>query len=171
MHTAAAVVRAGADLRTLPLHARAPQAAHKISAKQGPSKQQHQHKACYRCGSEQHRAGDCRFVKESCHKCGRAGHIQKVCRSKGSASASKARGGAQQTNKPVKTQGANYVSHGEGDTDMDEVMFTLYKVDAIDVPAEEPFIETLTVHGTEMQFERDSGCGVTGMNRSVYKSL
>lgn len=35
-----------------------------------------------------------------------------------------------QTGKHVKTQGANYVSQGEGeeeDTDTDEVMFTLYK--------------------------------------------
>lgn len=68
------------------------QAVHKMSTKQAPNKQQHQHKACYRCGSEQHRAGDCRFIKETCHRCGKTGHIQKVCRSKCSASTSKISG-------------------------------------------------------------------------------
>ena len=60
-----------------------------------------------------------------------SGHIQKVCRSKGSASTSKAKGGGvQQTSKLVKKK--------------DEVMFTLYKVDEIDISAEDPFVETLT---------------------------
>lgn len=56
----------------------------------------------------------------------------------------------------MKTQGANYVSQGEeeGDgIDIDEVMFTLCKIDELDIPAEELFIEILTVNGTEMQFE------------------
>ncbi|XP_038590459.1 uncharacterized protein K02A2.6-like [Micropterus salmoides] len=95
--------------------------------------------------------------------------------SKGSASGSNTKGnGGQQSSKHVKTQGANYVSHGEegqDDTDTDEVMFTLYKVEELDIQAEEPFIETLTVDETEMQFERDSGCGVTVMNHSVFKQL
>lgn len=83
----------------------APQAVHKMSTKQTFSK--HQYKACYRCGGAQHRAGDCRFIKETCHKCGKVGHIQKVCRSKGSASISKTIGGGVQTGKHGKTQGAN----------------------------------------------------------------
>ena len=51
----------------------------------------------------------------------------------------------------MKTQGANYVSQGEGekdDIDTDEVMFTLYKVEEIDIPAEEPFLETLIINET-----------------------
>lgn len=43
--------------------------------------------------------------------------------------------------------------------------------DELDIPAEELFIEILTVNGTEMQFEMDSGCGVTVMYHSVYKTL
>lgn len=165
------------DLQSLefaPPHTKAPQAVHKMSTKQTPSKQQHQRKACYRCGGEQHRAGDCRFIKETCHKCGKVGHIQKVCRFKGSANNSKARGGGVQTGKQGRTQGANYVSQGEEEKDgidSDEVMFTLYKIDECDIPTEAPFVETLTVNGTDTQFELDSGCGVTVVNHSVFKTL
>lgn len=165
------------DLQSLefaPPHVKAPQAVHKLSSKQTPGKQQHQHKACYRCGGEQHRAGDCRFIKETCHKCGKVGHIQKVCRFRGSANHFKARGDGVQTGKQKKTQGTNYVSQGEEERDgidSDEVMFTLYKIDELDIPAEAPFVKTLTVNGTHTQFEMDSGCGVTVVNYSVFKSL
>ncbi len=143
------------DLQSLefaPSHVRAPQAVHKMSAKQTPSKQQHQRKVCYRCGGEQHRAGDCRFIKETCHKCGKVGHIQKVCRFKGPASNSKSRGGGVQSGKQGRTEGANYVRQGQGEkdgVDTDEVMFTLYKIDELDVPVEEPIVETLTVIETD----------------------
>eukprot|EP00066_Takifugu_rubripes_P012215 XP_011601481.1 PREDICTED: uncharacterized protein K02A2.6-like [Takifugu rubripes] len=50
-------------------------------------------------------------------------------------------------------------------------MYTLYKLDELDIPAEAPFIETLTVNGTDTQFEMDSGCGVTVVNYSVFKTL
>ena len=50
-------------------------------------------------------------------------------------------------------------------------MFTLYKLEQLDIPAEEPFIQTLTVNGEKQQFEMDSGCGVTVVNHSVYKTL
>ncbi|XP_062297408.1 uncharacterized protein K02A2.6-like [Scomber scombrus] len=165
------------DLHSLefaPPHLRAPQTVHKMSAKQTPSRQQHQHKVCYRCGGEQHRAGDCRFIKETCHKCGKVGHIQKVCRFKGPASNSKARGGGVHSGKQGRTQGANYVRQGKDEkdgVDTDEVMFTLYKIDELDVPAEEPFVETLSVNETDTQFEMDSGCGVTVINHLVFKTL
>ena len=67
----------------------------------------------------------------------------------------------------MKTQGTHYVSQGEGDIDEDEVMFTLFKLEQLDIPAEEPFIQTLTVNGEKQQFEMDSGCGVTVVNHSV----
>lgn len=34
-------------------------------------------------------------------------------------------------------------------TDTDEVMLTLYKIDELDIPAEEPFVETLTINGLD----------------------
>lgn len=152
IETASKDVKDLQPLEFAPSHMKAPQAVHKMSTKQTPSRQQRQQKACYRCGGVQHRAGDYRFIKETCHKCGKVGHIQKVCRSKGSASDSKPRGGGEQTGKQGRTQGANYVSQREDDkdeTDTDEVMFTLYKIDELDVPAEEPFIVTLTVNETD----------------------
>ena len=171
IETASKDVKDLQSLESTHSHMRAPQAVHKMSTKQFSTKQLHQYNACYRFGGEQHRAGDCRFIKETCHKCGKMGHIQKVCRSGGSVSASQARGGGVPTGKYVKTQGTHYVSQGEGDIDEDEVMFTLYKLEQLDIPAEEPFIQTLTVNGEKEQFEMDSGCGVTVVNHSVCKTL
>ena len=37
-------------------------------------------KACYRCGSMEHRAGTCKFKQAECYNCGRKGHIARVCR-------------------------------------------------------------------------------------------
>lgn len=110
-------------------------------------------------------------MNETCLKCGKTGHIQKVCRSKGPASAAKGKWGRAQKFKKPNPQGANYVSQGDDETDTDKVMFTLYKLDVLDILAEEPFVETLTVNDTEVQFEVDSGCGVTVVNHSVYKTL
>ena len=78
IETASKDVKDLQSLESTHSHMRAPQAVHKMSTKQFPTKQQHQNNACYRCGGEQHRAGDCRFIKETCHKCGKMGHIQKV---------------------------------------------------------------------------------------------
>lgn len=69
------------SLEAATLHERMPQTVHKMAVRQSSDMQLR--KNCYRCGSEQHRAGDCRFANESCHKCGKTGHIQKVCRSTG----------------------------------------------------------------------------------------
>lgn len=73
--------------------------------------------------------------------------------------------------KAGKPQDANFVFQDEEETDTDEVMFTVYKLDVLDIPTEEPFEETLTVNDTKMQFEVDSGCGVTVVNHLVYKTL
>lgn len=57
------------------------------------------------------------------------------------------------TNKYVKPQGTNCVSQGveeTDETDTEEVMFTLCKVDVLDILTEEPFAETLKVHKTDM---------------------
>ena len=99
IETASKDVKDLQSLECAPSHTRAPHSVLKMSTQQIPSGRQHQHTACCRCGGEQHRAGDCRFIKQTCHRCGKVGHIQKVCRSKGSASNSKTRGGGVQTGK------------------------------------------------------------------------
>lgn len=78
-----------------------------------------------------------------CHKCPKTGHIQIVCRSKGSASTLKGERGLAQTGKRAKAQGAIFLQPGESrtdDKDTDGVMFTLFKRDELDMPAEELFV-------------------------------
>lgn len=40
-------------------------------------------------------------------------------------------------------------------------MFTLYKLDVLDIPTEGPFVETLEVNNNDIQFEVDTACGVS----------
>lgn len=37
---------------------------------------------CYRCGSPDHKANDCRFKDAACHYCSNKGHLESVCRKK-----------------------------------------------------------------------------------------
>lgn len=57
IETASKDVKDLQSLGSTPSRMRAPQAVHKMSTKQVPSQQQHQHNACYRCGGEQHGGG------------------------------------------------------------------------------------------------------------------
>lgn len=50
-------------------------------------------------------------------------------------------------------------------------MLTLYKLNVLDIPMEEPLVETLEVNGTHIQFEDDAGCEITVLNHTVYKSF
>lgn len=121
IETASKDVRDLHSLEAATLHERMPQTVHKMAVRQSSDMQLR--KNCDRCGSEQHRAGDCRFANESCHKCGKTGHIQKVCRSTGPPKGKG--GGVKRTNKP---QGANYVSQGVeeiDEPDTEEVIHTL----------------------------------------------
>lgn len=52
------------SLEAATLHERMPQTVHKMAVRQSSDMQLR--KNCYRCGSEQHRAGDCRFANQSC---------------------------------------------------------------------------------------------------------
>lgn len=63
METASQDVKDLQLLEPTPSHMRALQAS-KMSAKLASSKPQHQHKTCYRCGSERHRAGDAGLSKK-----------------------------------------------------------------------------------------------------------
>lgn len=73
IETASKDVKDLQSLESVTQHVRNPQAVHKMLARQSSSK--HHRKTCYRCGSEQHGAGDCSFVNETCHRCGKTGHI------------------------------------------------------------------------------------------------
>ena len=35
---------------------------------------------CYRCGGNNHRAEQCKFINAVCHNCGKKGHLKAVCK-------------------------------------------------------------------------------------------
>ncbi|XP_061564077.1 uncharacterized protein K02A2.6-like [Cololabis saira] len=152
-----------------------PQAVHKMAVQQSQHAVSVQRRACYRCGSEQHRANECRFAQETCHGCGKRGHIQKVCRSRSAtAVAEKFKGGgARKTERQGRTQAAHHVTLEEEkeEENDEEVFFTMYNMEETELTKEEPFRETLTVNGGAKTFELDTGCGVTVMNSEEFADL
>ncbi|XP_056089857.1 uncharacterized protein LOC130069774 [Rhinichthys klamathensis goyatoka] len=141
---------------------------HKTSVKQDES----QSRACYRCGSLQHLANECRFVSEKCHQCGKQGHIMKVCKSKSSSRDTNFQGGERR--KRVVTRGGQrsyYVGRDEKSASDEEGIFTVHSLKETEIPKVAPLTITLAVNESIIPFEVDTGCGVTVMNGSNFSKL
>ena len=155
-----------------------PQLVNKLALQRSQRPVSDQRRACYRCGSEQHIASECRFIQETCRACGKKGHIQKVCRSRSTTvGAEKVKGGGvRKTERQGRTQAAHHATVEEDQEEKEEpheeeVFFTMYKMDETEIIKEEPFRETLTVNGVKKTFELDTGCGVTVMNVDEFAEL
>ncbi|XP_039524968.1 uncharacterized protein K02A2.6-like [Pimephales promelas] len=141
---------------------------HKTSVKQEES----QGRACYRCGSLQHLANECRFVSEKCHQCGKQGHIMKVCKSKSSSRDTNFQGGERR--KRAVTRGGQrsyYVGREEKSASDEEGIFTVHSFKETEIPKVAPLTITLAVNESNIPFEVDTGCGVTVMNGSNFSKL
>ncbi|XDV26337.1 hypothetical protein PO909_030083 [Leuciscus waleckii] len=133
---------------------------HKMAVKQEES----QSRACYRCGSLQHLANECRFVSEKCHKCGKQGHIMKVCKSKSSTRDTNLQGGERRKRVVTREQRSYYVGREEKSASDEEGIFTVHSLKETEIPKVAPLTITLAVNEIIIPFEVDTGCGVTVMN-------
>ncbi len=161
---AQAMETANKDVRDL--HAQRPETSisgreYKTSVKQDDGRS----RACYRCGSLQHLANECRFASEKCHNCGKQGHIMKVCRSKTSFGEFNFQGGGRRKR---EGQRMHFVSRDEKSASEEEGFFTVYSLQEPEILKVAPLTITLAVNESDAQFEVDTGCGVTIMNRSNF---
>ncbi len=164
---AQAMETANKDVRDL--HAQRPETSisgrvYKTSVKQDDG----QSRACYRCGSLQHLANECKFASEKCHNCGKQGHIMKVCRSKTSFGEFNFQGGGRRKR---EGQRMHFVSRDEKSASEEEGFFTVYSLQEPEILKVAPLTITLAVNESDAQFEVDTGCGVTIMNRSNFAKL
>lgn len=156
------------DLQAQRLEMSVPMRMNKVSLKQGEGLM----RSCYRCGSLQHLANECKFASEKCHKCGKQGHIRRVCRSKSSQEEIKSQVVRRQKMvMPKGDQRTHYVTRDENNASDEEEVFTIHNLEEIEIKKVPPVMTVLSINGSKTEFEVDTGCGVTVMNQSNFLKL
>nr|XP_061834657.1 uncharacterized protein K02A2.6-like [Nerophis lumbriciformis] len=110
---------------------------------------------CFRCGGS-HGPTDCRFIDAVCHNCHKRGHLARKCRS------------ARQIRKPEgPTSGATYRLGNE--TENVEYAHTLYNLTMEEKV--EPYKEHKRINGHDVEFEIDTGAGMTIITEDTYQKM
>ena len=125
-------------------------------------KTQKEQKPCFRCGGS-HAPQVCRFKDEKCCYCQFKGHIEKVCRKK-AASTPTGR------DPPTHSHGKKSVKMVEIENDgTEQDEFKLFKVGQV---APEPSILIpLSINGSKMSMELDTGASVSVMSNEAWRKL
>ncbi|KAG8191042.1 hypothetical protein JTE90_029485 [Oedothorax gibbosus] len=115
---------------------------------------------CNRCGADNHRSQDCRFLRSTCNSCGKIGHIAKVCMSK-------SKGSRKENIHESRLGKVNQVI--EPQTEEDYQQYELFNL-RCDIGEAPPAAKvTCSVEGQDMTFELDSGASFSLIPLSVYK--
>jgi hypothetical protein len=143
---------------------------------------------CYRCGNPNHKADKCFHKNATCHSCGKIGHLQSVCFGKQRDSVpSKNYNGNKPGNHgnshPSNARQKNVHLLDSTDADSESVADTsftsstntnaedTYQLFAIRKDFNTPFVTTLEVNGTNIDFEIDTGSAVTLISDVTYKKF
>ena len=112
----------------------------------------------FRCGGK-HSALKCHFKTEQCHVCGKVGHISKVCRKRPQ---NTPRGQGHTTNL-VENQDT------ELDTSSKNTEYTLFPIKS--QTANSPWWTALTINGTQVEMEIDTGASPSLISKITYDKL
>ncbi|CAI5673953.1 uncharacterized protein LOC112847815 [Oreochromis niloticus] len=146
-------------------------------------------KECYCCKGIKHIAADCKYKQEKCHACGKVGHIARACRSK--TKLNQKRYGLTYV-KSDKKQSSYYSTHNVGEkadnskTDsFEDDSFTLNCVkrsqghkrklfkfghgSVVHLRKVDPYTVDMQIDGKKVNFEIDTGCCLTLMNKATEK--
>eukprot|EP00731_Ephydatia_muelleri_P037001 Em0374g4a len=110
---------------------------------------------CSRCGGK-HKASDCRCKSLDCYKCGKRGHLARVCRSHGG-------GGS----KGTRSDELSDERSGKKPLDTEKTeTYALYNLSSS--KSRMPLVQLLTVNGTPLQMQVDTGAVVSLISESTY---
>ena len=107
---------------------------------------------CYRCGGGQHDSTDCPFKQYECHFCHKKGHLAKVCRQK-----------KKGHNSPDR---AHHVTGEVESEEMEE-----YSMHHVTSGQARPLHVTVTVNGSPLSMEVDTGASVSITSLETFKSI
>lgn len=121
-------------------------------------------KPCYRC-NRRHDPKLCKFKDSNCHRCGKQGHIAPACKT---TSLPPVDGGKKLGYRPYRKRKAGGTKWVEVDGDDSDALplFTLQG----ELP-QPPILVTMTLQGSSVQFELDTGAVVTVMPEEKFRQL
>lgn len=117
-------------------------------------------RVCYRCGSNTHSGFDCSHKDTVCHKCGKLGHLARVCRS----------GGRGRRGRPYQLRGRQSWVDTQDYPENQKRVEDLWEVLTAG-PQVKPYRTTLTLNGSPVSMEIDTGAAVTLISESTMRSL
>ena len=125
-------------------------------------KPQFDRRQCYRCGSETHLANKCYHKETICNNCNIRGHLAKVCRRKSTAPASESKHPTtQKCHACIQRNDADAVIPSDDDNHTYYIHRLNYK---------EPFKIQLNIRERNLEFEIDTGSGLTIISEVTYRN-
>lgn len=110
---------------------------------------------CFKCGRNNHKASECRTSRSSlkCRSCGKQGHTAKVC---------------------ISTLLQQHSTHYVTEDSDQEHNYGLNIVDIFDIPSNgdlNKYLVIVSIKGTSVKFEVDSGAGFTLLPEDIFNKL
>ena len=113
---------------------------------------------CHRCGGNNHRAEQCKFINAVCYNCGEKGHLKTVCK------CPKQKGKAAMV-KPRQSNDSSIVHRVETQDSGGET----YQLFTLKENANSPaFCANLTINGKEQLMEIDTGRSVSIISEGIF---
>lgn len=113
-------------------------------------------KQCFRCNDKSHLAPKCKFINAKCRYCSKIGHIERACLLKQK---------HQRSREPGKHEQANVVD-SEVNDQSDEDFSNLFCINS--VGANPPLHVDVLIDDVPIQFQLDTGAGVSLMNKNDF---
>ena len=139
--------------------------------------------SCNRCGGITHGSQSCWYKNQTCNYCGKLGHKAKVCfkavrdrqsrpggryRSQPGDSGNGSNGNRGKPNQRRKEYGQHQLEAESACDNPEESVDTVNEIEGVAVP---PLHATITVNGSDLKMELDTGSGHSVVNEQVWREL
>ncbi|XP_055901962.1 uncharacterized protein K02A2.6-like [Eupeodes corollae] len=122
---------------------------------------------CYRCNKSGHSPNMCRYKTYKCSTCGKIGHLSEACRQRGKQEGTnnKSNRTTKQNDKPRRQQGNNSTKH-INTVGVEDKLDNKILIENVN----KPIVISLSILGKSMQFELDSGAGISAIPAKTFNT-